>query len=380
MGLSRIDLHRPLEAVDFIVPGLFPCGYVSFMGAREGVGKTTVLTSLAWQMTRPSGNLLGLPVKRGPVIYLNSDAADGQARPVRHWLQQHQAVYGDGRMSDITVIEPTGAGLDRDDLTELRYLAVERGAKCLIVDSFMGSFPGVEANKLDRALQPMLALRDLAAKTGLAVIVADHLPKRGPNEKDGDRGIIGSVGKSAQARAVHVLTRVEPMEADGREVLRWWVDKSSFARSKYAMGIEVQRLTDENGRVHGVHLERCVLPEAETTQNTRTATAAQAVIRRLEEATGTPVAHAELEQIAVQAGNLRTRAAQQAVRQALGTVWTQIELVKGRGQGAPKSYRYVPEINASANVPVNHVQSDKSLVAAGVCQPSTIMETEEFEW
>ncbi|WP_350244026.1 AAA family ATPase [Deinococcus sonorensis] len=321
------------------MPQLIPCGYITFLGAREGVGKTTLLTGLAWQMTRPAcGEFIGRPVPRGPVIYLNTDAADGQSRPVRFWLEQHRATFPDGDMNGVTVLENTGAGLTPVEFKELLTLAEAKQARCIIIDSFMGTFPGIDGNKLDAVMLPMLALRDFAARTGAAVIVTDHLPKKAAGEKEGDRGIMGSTGKTAQARAVHLLTRVPPKEVDGRDVLRWEVRKASFSKSGYTLGLEIERTFDEQDAAVSVQLKPYDLPEEEG-QDKRGSRATAAVLAHLERSSGATVPYAELVGLAIQCSNLRDRAAREAVSRALGLIWDRIEEVKQPGRGAPKAYR-----------------------------------------
>ena len=373
MALKHIDLTAPLNRIEFLVPNLIPFGYITFMAAREGVGKTTLLTGLAWQMTRPGcGEFIGCPVPRGPVIYLNTDAADGQSRPVRYWLEQHRASFPDGDMNGVTVLENTGVGLSPQELQELLALAEQQQARCIIMDSFMGTFPGIDGNKLEAVMLPMLALRDFAARTGAAVIVTDHLPKKAVGEKEGDRGIMGSTGKTAQARAVHLLTRVPPKEVDGRDVLRWEVRKASFAKSGYALGLEVERTFDEAGAALSVHLTPYDLPEEEM-GDTRGARAAAAVTAHLEGSTGETVTHAALLALAIERGDLRERAAQEAVRRALGLMRERLEEVKQPGRGAPKAYRLkvAPDLQChTATNDLNAVQDALSFVADPICHSS----------
>lgn len=359
MALKVIDLTAELRKIEFLVPGLIPLGYITFVGAREGVGKTTLLTHLAFQMTRPDGQgeFLGEAVPRGPVIYLNTDAADGEARSVRHWLEQHRRMFPDGDMSGVTVLENTGTGLSHEELGDLLNMAREMKARCVIVDSFMSTFVGLDANRLEQAMQPMLALRNFAAQTGAAVIVLDHLPKKAPNEKGGDRGIMGSTGKTAQARAVHLLTRVPPRDVDGREVLRWEVRKNSFARSGYALGIEVDRVEDEYGDALGVRLVPCDLPDEDEGRDTRSDRAKAAVILALTSRAGEVIPHAELLAAAIQSGNVRERSARQAIKEALGTLGAQVEIKTLPGRGQPKAYTFRHEAPAEA-APQEHWEGE----------------------
>ena len=383
MALKHIDLHAPLNRIEFLVPDLIPCGYITFLGAREGVGKTTLLTGLAWQMTRPGcGEFIGLPVPAGPVIYLNTDAADGQSRPVRFWLEQHRATFPDGEMSGVTVLENTGAGLSPEEFRELLTLAEAKQARCIIIDSFMGTFPGIDGNRLDAVMVPMLALRDFAARTGAAVIVTDHLPKKAAGEKEGDRGIMGSTGKTAQARAVHLLTRVPPREVGGLDVLRWEVRKSSFSKSGHALGLEIQRTFDEEDRAVSVYLTPYDLPEEEAGGDTRGARATTAVMAHLDSSSGETVAHAALLALAVERGNLRERAAREAVGRALGLMWDRIEEVKQPGRGAPKSYRLKVDSDIQCHTATNTpeaVQDGVLFVADLECQSSLTATNAEKE-
>ncbi len=186
MALKHIDLHAPLKTIEFLVPDLIPFGYITFLAAREGVGKTTLLTGLAWQMTGPGcGDFVGRPVPRGPVIYLNTDAADGQSRPVRYWLEQHRDTFPDGDMGGVTVLENTGAGLTPAEFGELLALAEKIGARCIIIDSFMGTFPGIDGNKLDAVMLPMLTLGTLRRARGRRSSSRTICPRRQWAKKKG---------------------------------------------------------------------------------------------------------------------------------------------------------------------------------------------------
>lgn len=382
MALTLIDLHAPLQPITFLVPDLIPFGYTTFVASREGVGKTTILTSLAWQMTRlKGGEFLRRPVPCGPVIYLNTDAADGESRPVRYWLEQHKATYPDGNLSGIDVYENTGAGLSPEEFTELLDRAKERKAQCIIIDSFMGTFPGIDGNKLEQVMRPMIALRDFASQTGAAVIITDHLPKRAAGEKDGDRGVMGSTGKTAQARAVHLLTRVPSKEVDDRDVLRWEVRKSSFSRSGYAFGVEVERNFDDAGQAAMVHLQPFDLPEEDGSgQNARSERAMTSVTAHLDASAGAEVPLSSLVGVAMERGNLKDRAAREAVRRALDLMCDRVETVIQPGRGAPKAYRLKSLAGIYTDAATNNleaVQDAHLFQALPVCHGSATATVQE---
>jgi AAA domain len=336
VALKTVDLHAPLEPIRFVVPDLFPAGFVSFVGAREGVGKTTILTGLLWQMTRPKGGaFLGFRVPHGPSIYVNTDAPDGDSRSVRHWLEKHRAAYPDGNMHSVKVFEPGDGGLTPNDLLEIAAAALEIGAVMIVLDSYMGAFPGLNGNKLEMMMKPMSGLRDLAARTGAAVIVTDHIPKRAPGEKDGDRGIMGSVAKSAQARAVHIVTRVDPKDCAGQNLMRWEVHKQSFAQRLEPFGVSIIVEGDDLNPARLVHLERADLP-GDASGSDR---AKRAVTRFLEARAGEWLPRRELLEVAVTGGNLRERMAEDALRRALGAFGDRLKSERGKAKGAPMRYR-----------------------------------------
>jgi DNA-binding winged helix-turn-helix (wHTH) protein len=342
LSLRIVSLTDPLAHIEFAVPDLFPLGYLSFVGAREGIGKTTVLTGLCWQATRPSGNFLGLKVRQSSVIYVNTDAPDGESRPVRFWLEKHKASFPDGDMDKITVIEPRGAGLNQDDLIEIERIAKEQNASLIVIDSYMGAFMGFDPNRLEQQMQPLSGLVKLASSTGAAVIVTDHLPKRAAGEREGERGILGSVAKTAQARSVHMLTRLDPKDCDGRDVIRWFVQKQSFSHRLEPFGVEVKLEGESNERVT---LERCELPNEK--QNSGKHRARNAVLEYLEMYAGQTVKREKLLEVAVKLGNVKERQAREALKEAFGALGDRLEIITLPGRGAPKEFRLKPRAKIS---------------------------------
>jgi hypothetical protein len=360
MPLKIISLTGDLAPIDFAVPDFIPTGYLTLWGAREGVGKTTALTGLLWQLSRPDGGeWLGMRVKHGRSIFVNTDAPDGQSRPVRFWLEKHQAAFPDGELSDITVLEPTSAGLSLEDLKEIERMAIDLEVQVIVIDSYMGAFPGFDGNKLEQALIPVQAVRDMAARTGAAVIVTDHLPKRAAGEKDGDRGIMGSVGKQAQARAVILMTRIAPAECEGKNAVKIEVTKQSFAQRMIPFGVEIRVDTGDGSSLETVHLETFDLPEEQT--NTGKYKAKDAVLNTLKLKSGTWVTLTDLIQTAITRGNLRDRQARAAVRDALDELRSilkdDFEEGHGAGRGGPKQYRIKPTAP-----PPDHTQSNSGTI------------------
>jgi len=330
MGLRRIDLTAQVEPIRWAWEGLLPKGFVSMVGALPGEGKTVLLTALAWQATRPQGELLGRAVEPGPVVYLDFDAATGDGRATRRWLEAHQAAFPDGDMGKIVLLEPDGDtyGLGEKEMEELEGVVREVGGGLVILDSFMAAFP-LDPVKLHQVQSAMWWLRRLALRTGAAVAVVDHLPKPVGGERAGARGLLGSIAKTAQARAVHILTRVPPAEVQGRHVLKWEVLKSSFAPIPEPFGVE---LIFSLGRV-----EVAETPLPEGTANPKRDKARQAMLELLNAQAGSLVPKAELVQAAVEAANIARKTAERYLKELAEEL--ALEKVHLPGQGGPVAYR-----------------------------------------
>ena len=340
MPLKQVDLTADLAPLEWFLPNLLLRGYLNFLASLPGQGKTTLLTALAWQASRPGGGeFLGEPVSPGATIYVDFDAP-GDGRSVRFWLAKHQAAYPDGDMNKIIVLEPDPDtyGMQEGEFTALSSTARETKANLIIIDSFMAAFPNANPRELTAVQGPLWFVRQLAFETGAAVILIDHLPKPQSGEKAGERGIMGSVAKPAQARAVHILTRVPPSEVQGRNVLRWDCQKMSFAALPEPFGVEL--VFDGEG----MRAEPTELPES--FGETKTERAVRAMQSFLETQHGQQVGRKELLDVAIKVANVRERAAKEALKMLLERLGEAVAIVKLPGQGQPLAYRLKTEHEA----------------------------------
>ncbi len=332
MPLSQVNLERTLPPLRWSVGGLILQGYINTIASLPGEGKTALLTGLAWQASRTKGTFLNRHVAHGTTLYVDFDAP-GDGRTVRYWLDKHKKTFGDGDIGKIVVLEPdlNTFGLAEGELQELTNVAKETEAKLILIDSFSSAFPSVDPIKLVQVQSPLWYLRRLATDTGAAVVIIDHLPKPVSGEKAGARGIIGSVAKSAQARAVHILSRVPPKEVEGRNVLRWDTTKMSYSARPEPIGVE---LRFEDG---AVSIEVVDLPEGQG--ETRTEHAIRAMQDYLETHRGTVVPHQALLDIAVEEANLRRRASLDAIRLLKERYGDELITTFLPGRGKPQGYR-----------------------------------------
>jgi DNA-binding winged helix-turn-helix (wHTH) protein len=333
MPLKQVDLTLPLQPLDWFVPDLLLCGYLNFVASLPGQGKTTLLTALAWQASRPGGGeFLGERVRPGATIFVDFDAP-GDGRSVRYWLAKHQTAYPDGDMDKIIVLEPDADtyGMGDGEFATLATLARDSDAGLIIVDSFMAAFPSTDPAKLTAVQGPLWYMRRLAAETNAAVILIDHLPKPVNGEAAGSRGVMGSVAKPAQSRAVHLLTRVPPAEVQGRNVLRWDVSKMSFAALPEPFGVELVFEGD------ALRVEPTALPESHN--ETKLEKAVRAALSFLELNRGRVVGRKELLDVAIKVANVAARTAAEALKLLRERLGDELVTVSLPGQGNPTGYR-----------------------------------------
>lgn len=336
MPLERIDLGQALPPLEWLVAGLLLQGYINTVASLPGEGKTALLTALAWQVSRPAGTFLNRRVAHGVTLYVDFDAP-GQGRTVRYWLEKHRRAFPDGDANEIIVFEPdpNTYGLAEAELEQLATTAKASRARLILIDSFGSAFPSVDPIKLVQVQGPLWHLRRLAGETGAALVIVDHLPKPISGERAGARGIIGSVAKSAQARAVHILSRVPPKEVEGRSILRWDTTKMSYGARPAPFGVEL-RFGDGT-----VFIEATDLPEGRG--ETRTERAVRALQDHLEAKRGAVVTHQRLLELAVEEGNLRKRAAAEAVRRVRERYGSELTSTVLPGRGQPQGYVLAPE-------------------------------------
>lgn len=333
MPLVNVDLHRELKPLTWAVGGLILKGYLNTVASLPGEGKTAILTGLAWQAARPDGGVFAdRRVWPGATLYVDFDAP-GEGRNLRYWLAQHAKAYPDGDLDRIAVLEPDKDtyGLNEGDLKSLTERARDLQAGMVIIDSFMAAFPNTDPVKLTQVQAPLWYLRRLATELGAAVILIDHLPKPTMGERAGARGVMGSIAKPAQSRAVHLLTRVPHKEVQGRHVLKWEAAKLSYAALPEPFGLE---LVFDNG---GVTFGITELPAEHA--ETRTDKAARAIQDHLEANRELVVSRQTLLELACKMVNVSRRTAENALRAVVGTLGDDLAEVKLSGRGGAVGYR-----------------------------------------
>lgn len=333
MPLKEIDPRKDPPPIEAQVDGLIYRGVVNLMASLAGVGKTLVAVHLAQLAATPGGgSLFGRRVAETTTLLVNYDSP-GEGRTLLYWLDKLRGSALDADLSKITLLEPDieDYALTDAGIAQIRELARERVAKFIVLDSFMAAFPGTNLVRSEDVYQAMYKLRKLAQELDAALLVIDHLPKNMAGEKVGARGVIGSVAKPAQARAVHLLTRVPPREVDGRHVLRWEVNKLSYGPIPEPFGVEVVF------QAGGAMLRACELPADYA--ETRTDRAGRAIQASLADQAGLVVTRKDLLDRAISEANVSKRTAENALKEVLESLGDGVAHVRMPGRGAPVGYR-----------------------------------------
>jgi hypothetical protein len=240
------------EVTEWAWDGVIPLGILTGVAGWAGIGKSTLLSLVAANLTRGrfEGDLHGQPA---PVLIVAGE--DDVSRQLAPRLK-----VADADLDLVSVIQPTtlmadGQSVDTvmqltDDIAGIRRILIETGAKMLILDpilSFVDGNPNAQGD-VRRALDPLAAL---ARELNIAVVVVMHFKK--------GHGLAGEKvsGSHVWRDALRSLLVMAVDEESGYRVVS--IDKSNYSDSKgrsmlfEVIGAEVQgRDTKGNRRVQHV--------------------------------------------------------------------------------------------------------------------------------
>ncbi|MEP7027690.1 MAG: AAA family ATPase [Candidatus Eisenbacteria bacterium] len=202
IGVSRacVTVLADVEArqVEWLWRSRIPLGMLTVLDGDPGLGKSTVCLDLAARLSRGDAMPDGSPGPgaAGSVIL---SAEDDPARVIRPRLGAAGA-----DLTLIAMVSVKDGKLERPpEITAEDLIAVEEamsrvGAKLVIVDPLMAYLPTeVNSNRDQDVRRALVHLKDLAERTGAAIVVVRHLNKApgGPAlyRGGGSIGIIGAV-------------------------------------------------------------------------------------------------------------------------------------------------------------------------------------------
>jgi hypothetical protein len=304
MPVQRVPLSPTPPKPRWLVDRIFPGDKLSTVFAPAGVGKTRLLAYLAAQLARPEGqgHFLGRAVQRGRVVILDAD--DEGAFGYQMWVNRFLNGYPDANRSLIDLRVVTD-GLTPEDVAALALEFDADPPVCIVLDSFLAAFVGLDNLQTHRVQEVYAALSGLAHSLGCAVVTIDHVGKLQRGQTVLEKGAFGS-GKSFKPRAVLALSRVPPDEVEGRNVFKLECAKMSYAAEFEPIGFAIELERDDTAaRVSLVDLPGKL---------SLTDRAKGAIYRALAEAQGKPVPRKALIEAAVSAASVTERTAERALR------------------------------------------------------------------
>lgn len=186
------------EPVRWLWEGRIPLGNVTMLVGREKLGKSTLTIELAARLSRGElpGHLNGQPA--GALLLSYEDSAASTIKP------RSRAAGAD--LDRVQIVSASRDGAPDlvslpDDIEKIGEVAVEHGARLLIVDPFSASLNGNIDNHRDQEVRRAIApLAALAERADLAVLAVTHWNKAqggGPLDR-----VLGSRGLTAAVRSV----------------------------------------------------------------------------------------------------------------------------------------------------------------------------------
>jgi hypothetical protein len=206
--------------VDWFWPGFIAFGALTVLEGDPGLGKSTVTLDLVARLT--SGRPLPGETRAGPPAAVLIVSSEDSAA---HTTVPRLLAAGADRSKVRLLIEVKEAfGLTRgpqlpDDLPLIEKLLIEDGARLLLIDPLMSMLGrdkrgrSIDAHRDQSIRVLMSALKELAQRTGAAVVVIRHLTKTTGRSAIYRGG--GSIGISAAARGV-LLAAKHPHDSDRR--------------------------------------------------------------------------------------------------------------------------------------------------------------------
>jgi putative DNA primase/helicase len=202
------------ESVAWAWEGRLPLRAVSLLVGQPGLGKSTLQTLLAAQLSRgeAEGDLYGRPT-----TVLMASAEDSLTTTVRPRLEAAGADLDRVLMVAVKVDDVTGVITLPDDLERLRAAVVATRARVVMLDPVLAHMSAHADSHKDQHVRRVLApLTQLADEHGIAVLGVMHLNKR--ESIDVLTRVSGSTGFTAAARSVLALGRDPQDESGGRVI------------------------------------------------------------------------------------------------------------------------------------------------------------------
>jgi len=209
--VARTGLEISLEDSTNELPWLLYqrvlCSEVHFFTGHSGAGKSTVATDLAFNYLtgRP---WLEADVERtdGHVLWVAAEDDYGTERRVRHLLRQEPNASELASRFHIVRGMNNPMAFEQDCVAQTQAMAaMNKRVDLITLDTWGASGLCFADNDTEAVLKAMFVLKNVARRTGAALIVTDHLPlgnedawQKGNGAKSGNSGFVYRVTSSKQ--------------------------------------------------------------------------------------------------------------------------------------------------------------------------------------
>jgi archaellum biogenesis ATPase FlaH len=253
----QLDQLPEAQDIEWLWHERIPRGSISFLGGAPGVGKSAL--AFAFGLSVATGQaFLGHDVAGGPVLYFDVDASADTQGPLLKTVMRGLGLKNEqlrDRFKYFELQPDRIQALDLGHLREMKRVAQEMGASLIILDAWGSAFWSTRSNSAEDVAEKMAELRSLT-RDGFTILIIDHLPKPTTNGANPvDRGLIGSVMKTANARSVYLLLPHEGAD-DGSRILVLKTKKNNAGPHHPPLGIEPVWADD------GVSFQIVELPKA----------------------------------------------------------------------------------------------------------------------
>ena len=241
-ALSKWGTTVKPPPVTWVVHNMLQADAANYVAGEPGVGKSWISSDLAVSVATNTP-FLGRQTQQGSVLVINFDDtetlprqyAERTARARGYELADLPLYYWEPRPDEA---KPLHGVMDSAVFDELAFQIDALKPKLIIVDSFSSAFPSLDGNKGPDIVRMHEVLRQLRIKSpGACMVLIDHTPKEVVMQSK-RRGVSGSQQKNGQVRAGHIVSRVEPSEVGGEDVLRWDFFKINGAPPQKSFAID----------------------------------------------------------------------------------------------------------------------------------------------
>jgi hypothetical protein len=199
---------------------------VAVLTGDPGAGKSMLALALSAAKVRGE-SIAGIGCSEGTVVYLDAENGYGEI---------HRRLHSLGvPLEGVTVVEADGINLrDEDDFAGLGALVEHYGPALLVLDSLTALWPGANERKTEDVAPTLYALKRLAERQEVAILVLHHRPKDGGEYR-------GTTAIAAAAQLGFTLSKAKDDPDRTRRRLHCWKCRPSAEPEDRWLHLDAER-------------------------------------------------------------------------------------------------------------------------------------------